>query len=246
MQHPLEKYRSISNHNFITRMENKFYQEFEFHFAKGLSGGVQKNKQQVYIQSEDINGEWQVEVFRFKSRFISEYEEIEKEAYLNISNKYQSYKNATQREKFIERTIAELDVLKNKIQGLSVNQKHKRYHELLVKKIDAFSNSLDDIYLQTIQTEDNSNPKIRWSADTKVLTTLFYDLIHGQKGKGRGVEDTVHFIRKQRNINALIKKLLMENFLDQEGNALKSGTIQSYLKDPLGKGKRIELEYKKR
>jgi hypothetical protein len=80
------------------------------------------------------------------------------------------------------------------------------------------------------------NPKIKWLGKTNVLTTLFYDMLHGQDRRSSLIEAT------QEDI----KDFLMNNFLDADGKEMTLDTVVTYMRpDKVDKrakiGDRVEL-----
>lgn len=78
--------------------------------------------------------------------------------------------------------------------------------------------------------------KIKWLGKTNVLTTLFYDMLHGQDRRSSLIEAT------QEDI----KDFLMNNFLDADGKEMTLDTVVTYMRpDKVDKrakiGDRIEL-----
>ena len=101
------------------------------------------------------------------------------------------------------------------------------------------------MYKPQKQQAYNLAPKIQWLETTNLLTTLFYDLLNGQKKAKKGAKNTRPFIKAKTTD---IEKLLIENFLDSEGKELSPETIKTYLNNSrpetrVREGGRIELEF---
>jgi hypothetical protein len=89
-----------------------------------------------------------------------------------------------------------------------------------------------------------TNPKIQWLGKTNVLATLIFELWQGQE-KGKNIPNTLPMIKAQKKE---LEELLLNNFLDKDGNPLKASTISDYLNSSkpesrAKKGTRIELDY---
>lgn len=81
-----------------------------------------------------------------------------------------------------------------------------------------------------------SNPKIKWLGNINVLTTFFYDLMNGQDRNAPLIETT----KKD------IIDLIVNNFVDSDGNQFSKNTIETNLRDSTPekkakRGDRIEL-----
>jgi hypothetical protein len=87
-----------------------------------------------------------------------------------------------------------------------------------------------------VQDVKMTKPKIKWLANTNVLITLFYDLLNGQEMADQLIEADKNYV----------KELLINNFLDSEGNPLSESTIAtlftpSKVEKRSKRGDRIEL-----
>ncbi|MFJ1288431.1 hypothetical protein, partial [Acinetobacter baumannii] len=60
-------------------------------------------------------------------------------------------------------------------------------------------------------------PKIQWLGKTNLLATLIYDLWQGQNGKEKGNPNSKPMIKADKKD---LEALLLNNFLDKDGNTL--------------------------
>lgn len=85
-----------------------------------------------------------------------------------------------------------------------------------------------------------STPKLQWLGQVNVLGTLFYHLLKGQDGGAPYISGT----------SEQVKRMLMENFVDNEGHELSKGTLDTIFtpsrsEKRANEGDRIELPNKK-
>ena len=88
----------------------------------------------------------------------------------------------------------------------------------------------------TTKTQNTSTRKIKWLGKINVLTTLFYDLLHGQDKERPLIESSLDDI----------EALILNNFLDADGKELSKDTIHTILRSDkydkrAKKGDRIEI-----
>ncbi len=135
---------------------------------------------------------------------------------------------------FYSKNIKKLNVIKSEFQ-------QKFPHWTFIH--DGIDDMLEDLEVvinteKPLETSDetkivhlNRNKKIKWLANTNILTTLFYDMLHGQD-KGPSLIDST-----QEDI----KNFLVNNFLDADGNELSVGTVNTYIRaDKPGKRAKID------
>jgi hypothetical protein len=218
MKHPLGNYRAVADKNFIIHAESRFYNKYETLFAQGLGGGVLKEKQQVFVSFEDVSGEWQNEIITFSSYLISECHQLENEVHSSIEFICQAFTSDKQQEKFIERIIAELQLLQNGIKSIELSEKYKPYKDILLDKVSLFIKFQQDIHSPKTQHKSGNFKKLKWLRNINVLTTLFIDLMD-MKVIEEPAEDkeVAHFI--------------CNNFTDEKGNAFDFDTIYTYVKE---------------
>jgi hypothetical protein len=87
-------------------------------------------------------------------------------------------------------------------------------------------------------------PKIQWLGKTNLLATLIYDLWQGQNGKEKGNPNSKPMIKADKKD---LEALLLNNFLDKDGNTLSASTVSDYLNSSkpekrAKRGARIELD----
>jgi hypothetical protein len=81
------------------------------------------------------------------------------------------------------------------------------------------------VHESSIVDAKKANPKIQWLGKTNILTTLLFDLWQGQS-KGSKKAQTKPLIKAQKKD---LMDLLLNNFIDADGNPLKESTISDYL-----------------
>lgn len=246
MEHPLENYRSIAEPNFIGRKENSFYTEYALSLSNGLYVEIDKENSRLLVSGHDMytNDSFSDNI-AFSSYFIDEYNKLEKEVRSRIDEIILFHLDEMKQETFVKGIIAELEVLRIAITKLSVEPKHDAYKSILLDKVTSFSSLLQDIFQFKKQETKSPTPKIQWLEATNLLTTLFYDLLNGQKKSKKGSINTKPFIRAK---NADIEKLIIDNFLDSDGKPFSSSTIKTYLNNSrpetrVAEGGRIEIEF---
>lgn len=80
-----------------------------------------------------------------------------------------------------------------------------------------------------------STHKMQWLGNINILTTLFYDLLNGIKSEN--IQPLIKATPKD------IERLIVENFIDQDGNDFQMGsTIKDYLKPSKQSSKRAKGE----
>lgn len=150
-------------------------------------------------------------------------------------------------ETYISYTVSELANIIDTIGGFDLDKPIAISRDIIVGKMEEFSRYIRGSYLNM---ENNvmvkqAMPKIRWTADIKLLTTLFFELKEGQKKTRRGEISTRSVIRAN---TVDIERLLIDNFLDEDGKQLNPNTIHAYLKkgkheNRVAEGGRIELQF---
>ena len=100
---------------------------------------------------------------------------------------------------------------------------HSSFSEDLLEIYEEFKhNYLITSDLRQINAVTNNvfNQKIKWLANTNVLTTLFYDMLYGQD-KGSSLIESSH---------EDIRNFLMNNFIDADGKELAFNTADTYIR----------------
>lgn len=156
---------------------------------------------------------------------------------------FEDVKKNADKKFFIEKHIKKIERL---IERIKIKYPYYEFFtedlEELIQNIQHESVSLNPIDAQNIQeliSDTNSSkhfPKIKWKGKTNVLVTFFYDLLNGQDNK----EQLVEAQKKD------IKNLLIQNFMDADGNPLSESTIDTILSTTktdkrANKGDRIEF-----
>lgn len=145
----------------------------------------------------------------------------------------------------IKSILSEIDLYTTRIEDSKVIMKQ---YPLFLTILKSFKEDVVLKYAYLLEeTIYKVNPKIWWLGDIKLLTTLIYDLWKGQK-KGkieRNSTKTPPLIKSDHK--SYLEKLLLENFLDSNGNPLSRHTISDYLNENkdttrLKEGSRIELD----
>jgi hypothetical protein len=244
MNLPLEKYRQIFTANFISQVEDKFYSSFCSELSLSLYVELERKNDRLKVTGVDLEGKDFSEYITFSFYFIDEYNKLESEARANIDKIILTYLDETKQEVFINNIIAELKVLHTTMSQSLVATKHEVYKSILLDKLTQFCSLLRAIYKRQCNETKSYTPKIQWLAETNVLTTLFYELLNGQKKTKKGASNTKPFI-KAKTVD--IERLLIENFLDLTGKPLSISTIKTYLNNSrpetrVGEGGRIELD----
>lgn len=108
--------------------------------------------------------------------------------------------------------------------------------ELVVKNLQIRFN-FQNLQIANVAT----NPKIKWLGNTNVLATLIYDLWQGQETPRKPKSKKMIDAQKKDLVN-----LLVNNFLDANGDPLSPSTIDTYLNSArensrAGIGIRIEI-----
>lgn len=246
MNHPLENYRIIADSRYILEVEDNLYiQRYSEICHNGGDFEVTREREndRLKIVGIDIWGEGFIGYETLTSFFLSEYNKLQEEARLEIDKFMLLHLEEKEQSIFIKNVLAELQVLQNAIAKLMVHPKYETYKSILIDKSYSFSSLLKDIYQNQKNEVRTVIPKIQWLAETNLLTTLFYDLLNGQKKATKGAINTKPFIKAKA---ADIERLLVENFLDSDGKPLKPETIKTYLNKSrpetrVKEGGRIEL-----
>lgn len=243
MNHPLEKYILIAEDNFISRLEDKFYTTYCQELEKGLYISIEKENSRIKYSGVDMDGNDFGGYLTFSHYFITEYNKLETETRSNIDDFLFELLDEPKQRLFIKNTIAKLQELQNAIAKISTQTKYEACKAILLDKLSAFIQILQDTHYQGKQQSSNSILKIQWLGKTNVLATLIYDLWKGQdKIKQPSTKPLLKADKKD------LEQLLINNFIDSKGNPLTISTVSDYLnKSKPGKrakkGIRIELEY---
>jgi hypothetical protein len=245
MVHPLRTYRAIAKPNFIANLEDKFFTEYYNYLLSGFD--VEKDEENgiLRISGFDLYNRGIQGDKTFSSYLIDECNKMEEDARKIIDETILTFICDKKKADFVNTILTELQVLYDGIKELKLKKKYEILRPILLNQIDSFSKLLNALYKPQKQQAYNLAPKIQWLETTNLLTTLFYDLLNGQKKAKKGAKNTRPFIKAKTTD---IEKLLIENFLDSEGKELSPETIKTYLNNSrpetrVREGGRIELEF---
>lgn len=247
MTAPLSEFRRLTTKDFFTDIEARRHEfcaligeNYDFYEEKTIKG-----KKGVYFYDVDYS---KTLFLKNSDLYIVQYYDvIEGREKQSLRKKVYTELDTSKTEIFIGYVIKELTHILETVKTFELNKRLQSCKVAIIAKLQDFIAYLEDSFLNVEQLEKREDkiPKIRWLGETKMLTTLFLDLLNGQKKTTKGEKSTKP-IMKARLID--IKKMLLENFIDKEGNPLKPSTIKSYLisNKPNSKtleGGRIELRY---
>lgn len=234
MTHPLEKYITIADNNYISRLEDEFYTSYCSELEKGLYVQVEKEHSRIKVMGVDLEGNNFSEYMSFSSYFITEYNKLEKETRSNIDNFLFELLDEPKQQLFIKNTIAKLQELHRVIFKLLVDVKHDACKAVLLDKILVFVNVLQAAYQQGKLNISSSNLKLKWLGNVNLLTTLFYDLSQGNKSKN--IPALINATPKE------IENFILINFIDSNSDPFSQETIKTNLKPSKQKEKRAKGE----
>ncbi len=173
------------------------------------------------------------------------YDELEKQLKQKVDKEIYAVLNLEQRALYITPIIAQLDHIANKLKRFKLDKKLDEFRLSIIARLQDCILVLQKSYLNSVPKMDKvPSGKIKWLGVTKALTTLFLDLLEGQKKiKGPATRPMLHASY------ADIQRLILNNFVDSEGKPFKIETIKSYVNTTKqdsrimpGDGGRIEIE----
>jgi len=247
MIHPLRNYRSIAKANYISNLEDKFFTEYYNYLLGGLNVEKDEENSLLRINGFDLYNRGFQSTKTLSSYLIEECNKLEEDARTLIDEIVLSLLDDQKQREFIKNISTELQVLYDAIKEVELQAKNEIYRPILLNQVDSFNKLLHALYQPKKQNSGNAIPKIQWLESTNLLTTLFYELLNGQKkAKQKGVSNTKPFIRAKTTD---IEKLLIDNFLDSDGKPLSPTTIKTYLNNSRPETRvdfpgRIELDFK--
>lgn len=167
----------------------------------------------------------------------------------NIISKLIHNESTEEKQRLIIRSIlSEIDLYITKMDKTKVLNKEYPAFLILLKLFK------EDVVLKYAYLLDSTSsstkaisqpqPKIQWLGKTNLLATLIYDLWQGQDGKEKGKPNSKPMIKADKKD---LEALLLNNFLDKDGNTLSISTVSDYLNSSKPEkrakiGARIELE----
>jgi hypothetical protein len=241
---PLIEFSRISEKDFFTNTEarrNEYFSlvrpEYDFSAEKIVDG-----ERGIYFQDGDHNRE---KFLTYSGIYVKEcYDELERKEMLSLKEKVYSILDTEKTELYIRYVIKELSHILTTVQEFELNEILHPYKVAIVAKLQHFITYIETSYLDVLPSV--GVPKIQWLDSTKLLTTLFYDLINGQEKVNKQTPNTKPFIKAK---TADIERLLIANFLDEDGHRLDPGTVKKYFNKSYEEGRvregaRIELEFR--
>lgn len=246
MEHPLENYRKLANISFIRSMDFEFYTRHFNTLNQGLTAVINKTKEGIHVNGFDIEtGEFEgfTTIYTF---FEQEYNKLENEARSMIDKVILQHLDDKKQETFIKTMITELQFMQNAVSIFELDGTSSKLKFILLEKSKSFSKMLAMVYLSNTGIPSNTVGfnKIQWLGDIKMLTTLFYELWHGQD-KGKNMPSLKSIIKAEKQD---IAAMLENHFVNAKGQPLKASTMSDYLnvskpRERSKEGVRIELDY---
>lgn len=229
MAHPLESYRAIAKPDFIVHVEEKFYTTHHDELINGLHVEIEKEKDRMYINGIDLDGNGFEGYVTLSSFLLKEYDKLEKETRSNIDDTIFNLLDESKQKIFVTNIIAELQALQNSIKGFSIEPKYISYKDILLNKVISFNELLKAIYQHRKQQIKSDSPKIKWLGTNKQLGTLFFDLWKGQKGTSKnpkGFKKIIEVDKKEHLMN-----IIFDNFVNKDGKELSLSSLSDQLNE---------------
>ncbi len=245
MNHPLQNYRAIAKASYIANLEDRFFTEYYNYLLGGLHVEKDEENSLLRVSGFDLYNRGFQSNKTLSSYLIDEYNKLEEEAQTIIDENVLSLLDENKQGELIKNIRTELQVLYDNIKEVKLETKHEVYRPILLNQVDSFNKLLYALYQSKKRNANSSAPKIQWLEATNILTTLFYELLNGQKKTRKGATNTKPFIKAKVTD---IERLLIDNFLDSDGKSLSPGTIKTYLNNSrpetrVSEGGRIELDF---
>ena len=175
------------------------------------------------------------------------YEEIEQNDLISIKNQIYNILDFEKSKVYVGQIISELNYISKIVKGFRLDKHLQASQSKVVSKILSFISYLDGSFIKKSYSSQalKKMPKIRWLADAKLLTTLFYDLMNGQAKNRVGETPTRRFIDADI---VQVERMIVDNFLNEFGQPLNPETIHKYFKSEnengrVAEGGRIELGF---
>ena len=245
MLHPLEDYRNVADYMFIIQTNQNFYTKHLCDLSLNFYVEKEEQHDRLYITGFNIEGNEFEGYVTFTSYLLSEYDRFEKESRGRIDTAIMAILDQPKQQVFIKNILHELQSLIKRLINTDVEEEHEGYKSMLLGKMSSFSIAIQDFYLELEFKPRTSTPKIQWLESTNILTTLFHDLLNGQKKTRKGENNTKPFLKAKLTD---IENLLISNFLDSNGKPFSRSTLKTYLNNSrpetrVAEGGRIELNF---
>lgn len=230
MSDSLRFFKGFSDGSFFINVKERFTEYYEFCERYYEEGWHDKKKKTTFFSkavperfSQHAN---KVEV-KSDTNYTEECYYLRELAFLNeVEHTIQGLLGEAKITDYVKILVNKIQLLIDQIEEVKYDGGLQQIKNTIVLKLTLLNKQLTDSYLGN-GNHINTNPKIRWKTDLKVLTTLFFELLHGQeKGRGNNRFTTPSFIEAEKKD---LQELLLNNFLDSEGNPLKPHTINDYL-----------------
>lgn len=247
MAQPLTGFWSRLNIDFINDVEGRLNEYLEYlEIIHPTSAAKKKDGKTITMFSDD--GYNVIKEVDHSGVYVIEcYDKMERTARYNIENDIKDLDSFLKRSLYIKPLLAELKIVKKKIEDASVNEKRlEPYKQTILEKLNLFYSLLVESYSIDRENDPSTDqevpkPKIKWLHNTNVLVTLFDDLLNGYQDAKKPKLKPLIDCQK-----ADIKRLILNNFLDKEGKPISPSTIDTLFKpgkNALAKNKRIRLDY---
>jgi len=239
--HPLQFFKDLVENKYrIKEIENKFFSVTILHAEEGNSFSIalEENRGEGYYILD--NSFLDIDLPNKRIYFKDHLDGIcqkEKLAFLNsLDIHILNEKDSKSANEYLLKILFEV----NYLMAASKDKEYLEKYPVIIETIKAIKNHLHLKYglsdnLNIVSNKKGINPKIQWLGKTNVLTTLFYDLLNGIKSEN--IQPLIKATTKD------IEKLIVENFIDQDGNEFQmESTIKDYLKPSKQSSKRAKGE----